>query len=82
MPSNLKFPPSVEIKRVLAAARRAGIEIGSIEVYADKIIIHPTGPSEPELGAYDLWKMSLGENTERVKHSDSESDALPRKPRG
>lgn len=82
MPSNLKFPPSVEIKRVLAAARRAGIEIGSIEIHADKITINPKDPTEPELGAYDLWKMSLGENTERVKHTDTESDALPRKPRG
>ena len=30
MPSNFKFPPSVEIKRAIAAAIRAGVEIGSI----------------------------------------------------
>ena len=39
MPSNSKFPPTVEIKRVIAAAVRAGIEIGSIEIHPDKIII-------------------------------------------
>lgn len=82
MPSNLKFPPTVEIKRAIAAAIRAGIEIGSIEIHADKIILHPKDPAEPELGAYDMWKMSLGENTERVRHAEEESVSLPRKPRG
>lgn len=33
MPTNLKFPSTVEIKRVIAAAIRAGIEIGSIEIH-------------------------------------------------
>lgn len=33
MPNNPKFPGSVEIKRVIAAASRAGIEIGSIEIH-------------------------------------------------
>lgn len=82
MPSNLKFPSSAEIKRVIAAAMRTGIEIGLVEIHEDKITIHPKQPVEPELGPYDLWKMSLGEDTERVKRLDEESDALPRKPRG
>ena len=82
MPNNLKFPPSVEIKRAIAAAIRAGIEIGSIEIHTDKITIHPRHPTEPELGDYDIWKMSLGENTRHVKHVEEESVARPTKPKG
>ena len=82
MPSNLKFPPSVEIKRAIAAVSRAGIEIGSIEIQADKITIHPRDPADPRgLGEYDLWKMSRREDTDRVEHTDEESDALPKKPK-
>jgi hypothetical protein len=82
MPSNPKFPTSVEIKRVIAAAARAGIEIGSIEIEADKITIHSKYPgNEPGLSEYDLWKMSQGQNTDRVKHVDKESNALPKKPK-
>lgn len=82
MPNNPKFPGSVEIKRVIAAVNRAGIEIGSIEIQPRKIIIHPREDNEPALDAYDLWKMSQGQNTDRVKNAVQESDALPRKPRG
>lgn len=82
MSNDLKFPPSAEIKRVLAATTKAGIEIGSIEIHPDKIMIHSRYPMEPELSPYDLWKMSLGEDTERVRRVSDESDALPRKPRG
>lgn len=46
MPSNQKFPPPVGIKRVIAAAARAGIEIGSIKIHPDKITIHRRDPSE------------------------------------
>jgi hypothetical protein len=82
MPSNPKFPSSVEIKRVIAAAARAGIEIGSIEIEADKITIRPRDPGNaPGLNEYDLWKMSQGQNTDRVKHVDKESNALPKKPK-
>jgi hypothetical protein len=82
MPNNLKFPCSVEIKRAIAAAIKAGIEIGLVEIHADKIMIHPRHPIESELGEYDLWKMSLGEDTRHVRHVDKQSDALPKKPRG
>jgi hypothetical protein len=58
MPSNLKFPPSVEIKRVIAAASRAGIEIGSIEIHPRKIIIQPKEKDAPALSDYDTWKLS------------------------
>ena len=82
MPSNPKFPPSAEIKRVLAAVARVGIEIGSIEIQFDKITIHPRDPEdEPGLTEYDLWKMSQGQTTGRVKHVENESDALPKKPK-
>ncbi len=82
MPSNLKFPASAEIKRVIAAAARAGIEIGSIEIHSDKITIHPKDPTDAGgLSAYDLWKLSDRKDTDRVKHVDEESDALPKKPR-
>jgi hypothetical protein len=82
MPSSQKFPPSVEIKRVIAATIRAGIEIGSIEIRPGKIIIHRREKSEPEITAYDNWKMDHGKDTQRVKHSVEKTDALPKKPRG
>ena len=79
MPSNQKFPPTVEIKRVIAAAVRAGIEIGSIEIRSDKITIHPRFPPDLRgLTDYDLWKMSRHEDTDRVKQVDEKSDALPK----
>jgi hypothetical protein len=82
MPSNLKFPSSVEIKRVIAAAMRAGIEIGSIEIHADKIIMQPRDTADLRgLSEYDLWKISRRENTDRVKHVDEETDAPPGKSR-
>lgn len=82
MPKNLKFPPSVEIKRTIAAVTRAGIEIGSIEIHPTKITIHPRNVTDERLGAYDLWKLSEGQDTQLVKHADEESVGLPRKPRG
>ena len=82
MPRSPKFPASTEIKRVIAAAMRAGIEIGSIEIRSSKITIRPKGLTDAEgLSAYDLWKMSDRKDTDRVKHVDEESDALPKKPR-
>jgi hypothetical protein len=82
VPSNPKFPPTVEIKRVIAAAIRAGIEIGSIEIHASKITIRPKDHTDaPGLSEYDVWKLSERRNTDRVKHVSEQSDALPRKPR-
>ena len=82
MPSNLKFPPSAEIKRVIAIAIGAGVEIGSLEIYPDKIIIYRREKNEPAITDYDLWKMAQGEDTERLRHSDDDTDALVGKPRG
>jgi len=82
MPSNPKFPSSAEIKRVIAAASKAGIEIGSIEVHSEKITIHSRDLADLQgLSDYDLWKMSRGQATDRVKIVGSESDALPTKPK-
>jgi hypothetical protein len=75
MPSNLKFPPTVEVKRVIAAAIRAGIEIGSIEIHPRKIIIHPKEQNAAPISAYDIWKMSEGRDTSRVRHTDDQSGA-------
>ena len=75
MSNNLKFPPSVEVKRVIAAAIRAGIEIGSIEIHPEKIVIHPKEENAPPITDYDIWKMSQGHDTSRVRHTDGESDA-------
>jgi hypothetical protein len=82
MPSNFKFPPSVEIKRAIAAAIRAGIEIGSIEIHPRKITIHPKDENAPAIRDYDLWKISEGRDSSLVRHTDEESDALPGKPKG
>jgi len=82
MPSNSKFPSSVEIKRVIAAASRAGLEIGSIEIHFDKITIHSRDPADSQgLSAYDLWKIEHRQATDRVKLVGKESDALPKKPK-
>ena len=82
MPKNLKFPPSVEIKRVIAAALRAGLVIRSIEIHQSMIILYPKDVADDaanELSAYDYWKMSEGKDTQRVIHADPESDAPPTK---
>jgi hypothetical protein len=75
MPNNPKFPSSVEIKRVIAAAVRAGIEVGSIEIHPTKITIYPREKDAPTLSDYDLWKLSEGRDTSRVKHTDEQSGA-------
>ena len=56
--TNIKFPPSVEIKRAIAAAERAGIRIGSIEIHPRKIIIFAAKPGEekPKDQTYAEWK--------------------------
>lgn len=56
--SSLKFPPSVEIKRAIAAAERAGIQIGSIEIHPRKIVIFARGPTDdkPAKETYREWK--------------------------
>jgi len=82
MPSNQKFPSTFEIKRVIAAASRAGIEIGSIEIHPRKIIIHPKKENAPALSDYDIWKISQGRDSSLVRHTDEESDALPDKSKG
>ena len=57
---NIKFPPSVEIKRAIAAAERAGIRIGSIEIHPRKIIIFARDPNgeKPREQTYSEWKAS------------------------
>ncbi|MGN6057318.1 MAG: hypothetical protein ACTHOI_01865 [Sphingomicrobium sp.] len=82
MPSNSKFPSSVEIKRVIAAASRVGIEIGSIEIHPTKIIIRPRQKNAAAITDYDLWKIVEERGKERIRHSGEDSDALPKKPSG
>jgi hypothetical protein len=55
---DIKFPPSVEIKRAISAAERAGIQIGSIEIHPRKIIITARGPTDdkPKEQTYAEWK--------------------------
>lgn len=58
MPQDLKFPPTVEIKRAIAAAERAGIQIGSVEIQPRKIIIiaRATAEEKPREQTYSEWK--------------------------
>jgi hypothetical protein len=58
----LKFPPSVEIKRVIAAAERAGITVTSIEIHPRKIIIFAGDPNDekPTKQTYSEWKAGQG----------------------
>jgi hypothetical protein len=82
MPSNQKFPSSVEIKRVIAAALRAGIEIGSIEIHRRKITINTKEKDTPPISDYDIWKISEGRDSSLVLHKDENSDALSNKTKG
>jgi hypothetical protein len=79
--TNQKFPGSVEIKRVIAAVIRAGIEIGSIEIRPDKITVYPKDDGEPPISDYDLWKMSEGRDSSLIRHTDEQSDAQREKSR-
>jgi hypothetical protein len=56
--SNVKFPPSVEIKRAIAAAERAGVQVGSVEIHPRKIIIIAKDPNDKTLKeqTYAEWK--------------------------
>jgi len=81
MPDKLRFPPTVEIKRVIAAVLRAGIRIASIEIQPRKITIHPSDEKKPEISAYALWKMTEGKDTSRVRHAVGKTDAPAKKPR-
>jgi hypothetical protein len=58
VPNDLKFPPSVEIKRAIAAAERAGIRISSIEIHPRKIIIFADRRADenPKELTYSEWK--------------------------
>jgi hypothetical protein len=63
MPQNLKFPPSVEIERGIAAAVTAGVQIGSVEIQPRKIIIFardPNNEKSKEL-TYSEWKATRRE---------------------
>jgi hypothetical protein len=82
MPSSPKFPPSAEIKRVIGAAIRVGIEIGTIEIHPDKIVIYQKEKNDQAITAYDFWKMHEGKDTDRARHTDNDSDALLGKPKG
>ena len=55
---DVKFPPSVEIERAIAAAERAGIRVKSIEIHPRKIIIYAMDPTEEKLRepTYSEWK--------------------------
>ena len=49
----VRFPPSPEIKRAIKAAKDAGIAIGSVDIRADGVTIHP--PSTTHRNAFDDW---------------------------
>ena len=54
----MKLLPSPEIKRILKAAKDAGIAIGAIDIRTDGITIHP--PAKAQGSAYDQWKANAG----------------------
>lgn len=49
------FPRSPEIKRLIKAAKDAGIQVGSIDIRVDGITIYPAAKDQGQ-SAYDLWK--------------------------
>ena len=50
-----KFPKSPEIKRLIKAARDAGIQVGSIDIRPDGVTIYPAEKVQGQ-SAYDIWK--------------------------
>jgi len=76
------FPPTAEIKRVIAAAERAGINVASIELQPGRITLHarPRPEVTSTLTAYDIWKMS--DRPPPVRRSDAKTDAPPEKSKG
>lgn len=58
-----KLLSSAEIKRVIAAAKKAGLEFGAVDIRADGITLHP--PQTREVSAYDEWKQSESRSARR-----------------
>lgn len=56
MAGAVKFPPSTEVKRMIAAVKKAGLEIGSVDIRADGVTIYPPSKSEAGMTAYEKWK--------------------------
>lgn len=53
----MKFPSTPEIKRVIAAVKNSGVDIGSVTISTDGIIISTTAvANSPELTPYEKWK--------------------------
>jgi hypothetical protein len=72
----MKFPLSVEIKRVIAAVHRAGVSIGSIEIHPKKIVIQPQDrlpKDSTAFTAYDEWKAFERSNS----NIEGTSDTMP-----
>lgn len=54
----MKLPSSPEIKRVIAAVRSAGFEVGSVAINVDGIVITTSASTQqPQLTAYEKWAM-------------------------
>lgn len=49
------WPRSPEIKRLIKAAKDAGLQIGSIDIRPDGITIHPPAKAQGN-SAYDTWE--------------------------
>lgn len=74
MRSELKFPPSVEIKRAIAAVARAGIVIGRIEIESKKVTVYAVqAEGAASISAYDQWKLFDG-LTHQTKHQRAKSE--------
>lgn len=56
----MKLPSDSAIKRVIRAAKEAGLPIGAVDVSTNGVTIHPPH-KEPSGSAYDRWKAKQGE---------------------
>ena len=52
----MKLLSSAEIKRVIKAAKDAGVQIGSVDIRADGVAIYP--PAQSTENAFDAWKQN------------------------
>lgn len=52
------YPPTPDLKRLIAAVQKAGVPIGTIEIEPARIRIYTTNQAAPDqLTPYDLWQM-------------------------
>lgn len=61
----MKLIPSPEIKRVLKAVKDAGLPFGPVDIYPDRVTIHPPKSNGEPASAFDQWKQDNDRSAHR-----------------